>query len=111
MTPEEARTHCLSQPHAWSDFPFGPEAEVFKVGQKMFALLPIDAERPYLSLKGDPDWNEVLRQNYQSVQPAYHMNKRHWNMVYLDGEVPDDEICEMIETSYRLVARSLPKAK
>ena len=74
----------------------------------MFALLPTDPPLS-VSLKCDPDFAEVLRENYEAVQPGYHLNKRHWNTVTVDGSIPDDEIEEMVDMSYRLVVAKMTK--
>lgn len=104
------RDYCLSRKAAKAEFPFGPEAEVFKVMGKMFALIPTDANPPSISLKCDPVLAEMLRQTYPAVIPGYHLNKRHWNTVTSDGSVPDDELLEMIDNSYALVVKGLTKA-
>jgi predicted DNA-binding protein (MmcQ/YjbR family) len=74
----------------------------------MFALLPHSADPPHLSLKCDPEWSAVLRNAYNAVGPGYHLNKKHWNTIVLDGSISDDEIEELIEHSYALVVESLP---
>ena len=104
------RDYCLGLKAAKAEFPFGPEAEVFKVMGKMFALIPTDANPPTISLKCDPVLAEMLRQTYPAVIPGYHMNKRHWNTVTSDGTIPDDELLEMIDNSYALVVKGLTKA-
>lgn len=96
---------CASQAGAAETYPFGPNTAVYKVDGRMFALIPRDADPPRINLKCDPDWSEVLRNAYPAVQPGYHQNKKHWNTVTLDGSIPDDEIVELIEHSYELVAR------
>jgi len=93
------------------EFPFGPEAMVFKVMGKMFALVG-HAQIPLrVSLKCDPDLAIALRMAYEAVTPAYHMNKQHWNTVILDGTLPDEEIISMIDDSYDLVVKRLKKAE
>ena len=103
----DAAAECRRFPGVDSYFPFGPTVEVFRVGSKMFALLGTDGRD--ISLKCDPVLAEVLRQNFEGVTAGYHLNKRHWNTVRLDGSVPDEQVREMIEHSYRLVFDSLPK--
>jgi len=110
MSREELVGYCLSLKGAVSDFPFGPEAQVFKVMGKMFALVPTDAPLR-ISLKCDPTWAVILRETYAAVTPAYHMNKRHWNGITMDGSIPDDEVLEMIDHSYQLVVKSLTLAQ
>ena len=75
----------------------------------MFALMPRGGEPPHIILKCDPEWSQVLREAYAAVRPGYHLNKKHWNTIVLDGTVPDDEVAELIEHSYRLVVESLPQ--
>lgn len=105
----ELRGICLSLTGATEDFPFGPEVAVYKVGGKMFALLPIEAEPTTISLKCDPVEAELLREMYAAVVAGYHLNKKHWNTVTVDGEIPDGRIKEMIEDSYTLVRQKLTK--
>ena len=109
MNRDEVREYCLSMKGAVSEFPFGPDAEVFKVMGKMFALIPVSANTVSISLKCDPVLAEVLRENYAAVIPGYHLNKRHWNTVVIDGTIPPDEINEMIDNSYQLVVNGLTK--
>lgn len=103
------RDYCLSMTGAYEEFPFGPEAAVYKVKSKMFALIPVEANPLSISLKCDPAEAVILRQNYDAVQPGYHMNKKHWNTITIDGEIDDDRIQEMIEDSYVLVRQKLKK--
>lgn len=105
------RDYCLSMTGAYEEFPFGPEAAVFKVKNKMFALIPVDEDPPSISLKCDPVEAVILRENYKAVQPGYHMNKKHWNTVTSDGEIEDDRLHEMIEDSYILVRQKLKKSE
>jgi predicted DNA-binding protein (MmcQ/YjbR family) len=106
------KTACSQMRGAEASHPFGEGALVFKVMGKIFALMPdklAAGDIPQLNLKCDPDLAEILRQTYDAVQPGYHMNKRHWNTVHVDGTIPEDEILEMIDHSYDLVVSSLPK--
>jgi predicted DNA-binding protein (MmcQ/YjbR family) len=109
MNAEDFRAYCLGKSAATEGTPFGPEDIVFKVGGKMFALLAFEEVPPKANLKCDPDLALELRDRYEQVEPGYHMNKKHWNTVVLDGVIPDKELCEMIDHSYDLVAGSLPK--
>jgi len=111
MNIETFREYCLSKPAATEDTPFGPGNIVFKVGGKMFALAALDEVPPAVNLKCDPDLALELRDRYAQVRPGYHMNKKHWNMVELDGVIPEKEIREMVDHSYDLVVRSLSKAR
>jgi predicted DNA-binding protein (MmcQ/YjbR family) len=100
---------CLNLTGTVEEFPFGPDVAVFKVSGKMFAMIPVVADPPSISLKCDPVEAEMLRKMYNAVQPGYHLNKKHWNTVTIDGEIPDERIIEMIEDSYTLVRQKLSK--
>jgi predicted DNA-binding protein (MmcQ/YjbR family) len=111
VSPEDLRGRCLSFPGAVETFPFGPRTSVFKVADKMFALCQV-AEHPLrVSLKCEPALAEQLRQLHNAVAPGYHLNKRHWNTVTIDGSLPDEMIGDMVEDSYDLVVSRLPKAR
>jgi predicted DNA-binding protein (MmcQ/YjbR family) len=102
MTSEELRATCLSLPGAVEERPFrDPEVTTFKVSGKIFAITRFEAR---VSLKCDPDLAAQLRLTYPEIQPGYHLNKRHWNTVALDGTLPDDMVRSLIEDSYALVA-------
>lgn len=105
------REYCLSKPLATEGTPFGPDVLVFKVGGKMFALAALDEMPTTVNLKCDPDWALDLRDRYEQVRPGYHMNKKHWNTVEIEGIIPKAELRKMIDHSYELVAASLPKAR
>ena len=109
MKTTDARALCAAKPGAVETYPFGSGTTVYKVGGKMFALMPRGSEPPHISLKCDPEWSQVLREAYAAVRPGYHLNKKHWNTIVLDDTVPDDEVSELIEHSYRLVVDSLPQ--
>ena len=83
---------------------------VFKVGGRMFALTNLEADPLRVSLKCEPDLAELLRSEHPAVQPGYHLNKRHWNTLTLDGSLPDDLVDELIQRSYELVVAKLPKS-
>jgi predicted DNA-binding protein (MmcQ/YjbR family) len=108
MNSAELHDYCLSFNGAEETFPFGPRTSVFKVGKKMFALSQLGAESLRVSLKCDPQLAPALRAANQAVIPGYHLNKRHWNTVIIDGSLPDDAIRDMIEDSYDLVVSKLP---
>src|SRR5262245_50464880 len=103
MNPDQLRDHCLSFSAAEETFPFGPTVSVFKVEGKMFALSQLGADSLRVSLKCDPEIAEALRGAHAAVLPGYHLNKRHWNTVIIDGSVSDAVIRDMIEDSYDLV--------
>ena len=111
MDANELRQWCLRHPGAIEDFPFGPEHSVFKVAGKMFALSQL-AEQPLrVSLKCEPQLAEQLRTTHPAVLPGYHLNKRHWNTVIIDGSIPEVMIRDMIEDSYDLVVSKLPMSR
>lgn len=109
MNIESFREYCLSKKGVTEELPFGPDTLVYKVMGKMFALTGLDSERFRMSLKNAPEKNEELRAEYASVTGAYHMNKRHWNTVSVDGTVKDNVLKEWIDDSYEIVVRNLPK--
>ncbi len=111
MDYQQARDYLLSRPEAWEDFPFGPDVAVMKIKGKMFATLAVSKDSPRCNLKCDPDEAVMVRDIFESVIPGYHMNKRHWNTVILDGDVPRGEIERMIDNSYALVVKSLKKSE
>jgi predicted DNA-binding protein (MmcQ/YjbR family) len=84
---------------------------VFEVAGKLFALCPVDVDPAEVSFKCDPTLATALRSTYRAVRPGYHLNKRHWNTVTLDGSVDDDEVEEWIDHSYELVVAKLPRTK
>jgi len=90
--------------------PFGPDVDVLKVGGKIFAILSPESSPESISLKCDPDQAIELRLRYASVIPGYHLNKRLWNTVQLDGTIPNDEILRMVTHSYDQVVAGLPKS-
>ena len=117
---QACRDHCLMQLQSIEDFPFGPDIYVYKVVGKIFAILSeslvptaaaTNTKLGSINLKCDPTEAVMLRQIFPAITPGYHMNKQHWNTVQLDGSVPVNEIKRMIENSYALVVKSLPKAK
>ena len=111
MTGGELRDLCLIFPGSAETFPFGPETSVFKVAGKMFVLCRL-AESPLrVSLKCEPSLAEQLRAAHPAVSPGYHLNKRHWNTVIIDGSIPEQAIKDMIEDSYDLVVSRLPPSR
>ncbi|MBS4066669.1 MAG: MmcQ/YjbR family DNA-binding protein [Chitinophagaceae bacterium] len=103
MNIETIRDYCLSKEGAEETLPFGPHVLVYKVNSKAFLLLPLDEESLRFNVKCDPDLALELREQYSSVHPGYHMNKRHWNTVFVDGSIPYKLIKEWIDHSYDLV--------
>jgi predicted DNA-binding protein (MmcQ/YjbR family) len=109
MNKRKLMDYLIGKQSAKPGYPFGPGTLVFKVGGKMFALLAED-EKPWtMNLKADPDDALALRAAYPSIMPGYHMNKRYWNTIILDGSLPDPLIRELIDQSYDLVVRGLTK--
>jgi len=111
MTPAELRECCLSFPGAEETFPFGPRTSVFKVEGKMFALSALGEDSLRVSVKCEPALAEALRAAHASVLPGYHLNKRHWNTLVLDGSLTDAVLRDMVEDSYDLVVSALPRAR
>ena len=109
MDRDELKAQCLALPGASEEFPFGDEVSVFKVGGKMFALSHLDGEPLQLSVKCDPDLAAQLRASYPAIAPGYHLNKRHWNTITLDGSLPDRMVTDLLGDSYDLVVASLPR--
>ena len=109
MNAAELRDRCLSFAGAEETFPFGPGTSVFKVAGKMFALAQLGSASLRVSLKCEPGLAEALRAAHDAVIPGYHLNKRHWNTVILDGSLPDGTVEDMIEDSYDLVVSKLAK--
>jgi predicted DNA-binding protein (MmcQ/YjbR family) len=105
-----AHNYLLSRPESWEDYPFGPEFAVFRIGKLMFAGLHERHGATCINLKCDPEEALILRDVFTAVTPGYHMNKSHWNTVRLDGSIPRGEIERMIDRSYALVVRRLPRA-
>jgi predicted DNA-binding protein (MmcQ/YjbR family) len=105
------REYCLSKPCATESTPFGPNVLVFKVSGKMFALAALDEVPTTVNLKCDPDLALELRDRYEQVRPGYHMNKKHWNTVGIESDIPDAELRKMVDYSYDLVAKRLPKPR
>jgi predicted DNA-binding protein (MmcQ/YjbR family) len=102
-------TYLLSKKGSHKEFPFGPNAAVFKVHERMFALVAWMEKPVKITLKCDPDDADVLRSLFEGVEPGYHMNKTHWNTVTLDETVPDSIVLDMIDASYSLVVKKAGK--
>ena len=119
MDHQSVRDYLLSKPEAWEDFPFYPDVAVMKVKNKMFATLSpantkeIEEHSNHyrMNLKCDPHEAIQLRDVFDSVLAGYHMNKKHWNTIILNGEVPMGELQRMIDNSYALVLKSMTKAE
>jgi predicted DNA-binding protein (MmcQ/YjbR family) len=109
MTADELKQACLTLLGSRETFPFDGETSVFKVGGKMFALSHLAGRPLQVSLKCDPDFAAHLRATYPAIIPGYHLNKKHWNTVTIDGSLPAEMIVDMIRDSYDLVVEGLPK--
>jgi predicted DNA-binding protein (MmcQ/YjbR family) len=108
MNLEEYRSYCLAKEHVTEEFPFDSDTLVFKVAGKMFALANIN-DFASVNLKCDPEKALELREKYPAVLPGYHMNKKHWNTILLDGSLPDRLLKIWIDESYFNVVTTLPK--
>ena len=106
---ESFRAYCLQKQGVTESFPFDAKTLVFKVGSKMFALTSLDNPDFSVNLKCDPERAIVLREAYPAIREGYHMSKKHWNTVAIDGSLPDDFIRELIDHSYDLVVRKMTK--
>ncbi len=111
MNIEEFRTYCLSKKQVTETFPFDEVTLVFKVAEKMFALTGLESEEFTVNLKCDPERAIELREEYEEVQPGYHMSKKHWNTVSFEGMLSDTFLKELIDHSYTLVVESFSKKK
>lgn len=110
MNIEDFREYCLSKNKVTEEFPFDEVTLVFKVCNKLFALTGLDNPEFAINLKCDPEWAEELRETYDGViVPGYHMNKKHWNTVYVNGSIPEKLLRKLIDHSYSLVVKGLPK--
>ncbi|MBX3255855.1 MAG: MmcQ/YjbR family DNA-binding protein [Chitinophagaceae bacterium] len=105
MNVEQIREYCLSRSGAGESLPFGPDVVVFKVDEKIFLLLSLDTTPVQFNVKCDPAKAEELRDEYACVLPGYHMNKKHWNTVVVDGSVSTRLLKEWINDSYELVRK------
>lgn len=108
MDIESFRNYCISKPFVTEEFPFDNNTLVFKVMGKMFALTNVEAFAS-INLKCDPEMAVVLRESFSSVIPGYHMNKKHWNTVMMDGSISDELIKKWTDISFQLVVDKLPK--
>jgi predicted DNA-binding protein (MmcQ/YjbR family) len=105
---EELRDYCLLKPAVTEGFPFGEETLVFKVAGKLFLLIGLEQANRF-NVKCDPELAQELRERHPEVQPGYHMNKKMWNTVYMDGTLTRRQLLDMIDHSYSEVVKGLPK--
>jgi predicted DNA-binding protein (MmcQ/YjbR family) len=101
---KQVHEYLLSFSGAKLDYPFGEEVAVYKINDKMFALMQEDKEPVNLSLKSDPELANVLKEKYASVMPGYHLNKKHWISIVLSGEISWEEVKDLVVLSFNLVA-------
>ncbi len=109
MDIEQIRDYCLLKKEVTEDTPFGHGTLVFKVSGKIFLLLSLDSEELRFNVKCDPDKAIELREEFFCVLPGYHMNKKYWNTIIVDGSIPSSKLKEWIDHSYHEVVQSLPK--
>ncbi|MEO6456372.1 MAG: MmcQ/YjbR family DNA-binding protein [Ginsengibacter sp.] len=105
MNIEDIRLYALSLPEAEETFPFGDNVIVFKINNKAFLLLPLDADGLRFNVKCDPEYAIELREQYSCIQPGYHMNKKHWNTIFADGTLTGLQLKKFILDSYSLVKK------
>jgi len=111
MNYDLARAYLLSKPEAAEDYPFDPEVAVYRIRGKIFATLVEKAGLGQMNLKCDPDEALALRDIFSAIIPGYHMNKKHWNTIRLDGSVPLGELERMMDNSYLLIIAGMPRHK
>ncbi len=109
MNIEDVRNFCLRKPGVTESFPFNETTLVFKVAGKMFALLDLSEENRGITIKSDPEIAVQLREQFKEVTPAYHMSKKHWNGISLNGNLKEEQVTSWINASYDLVVKSLTK--
>ena len=109
MDREGMLAYLGGRPGSVEAYPFGDDVAVFKVGGRVFALCGLSGQPGSVSLKCDPTLAEALRDRFPAVRPGYHLNKRHWNTIELDGSVPADELAELVDHSWELVVAKLPR--
>ncbi|GAB3762458.1 MmcQ/YjbR family DNA-binding protein [Spirosoma pomorum] len=110
MNVEALRIYCLAKPNVTESFPFDEVTLIFKVGNKIFAMLDTESRPTTMALKCDSERAVQLREEFDAVQPGYHMNKKHWNTITVDSSVKSRDLQDWIDHSYELVFQSLPKA-
>ena len=111
MTLDRLLDHSLSKSEVEETFPFGPDVLVLKVRQKVFLLIPLNSDPIQFNAKCDPERAILLREEYASIIPGYHMNKKHWNTIILDGTIPSSLVLELVDHSYDLVSDTTTKKK
>lgn len=104
ITHKEVEEYVLGMPNAKLDYPFGKDVAVYKIDDKMFALIAEGTTPVRISLKCDPKLSQMLREKYETVMPGYHLNKKHWNTIVLSGQLEWPEVQDLIRHSYLLVS-------
>jgi predicted DNA-binding protein (MmcQ/YjbR family) len=105
---EEIRAYCLSKPVVTEDLPFDEHTLVTRVGNKIFCFISLDSEPLRISLKAEPEKAQQLREQYEAIQPGYHLNKTHWNTITLNSSISFTLVKDLIDDSYQLIFKSLP---
>lgn len=103
------KSYLLAKPYTDLSFPFGDDVEVYKVKGKMFALIGVHNDLDMINLKCDPDESLALQDIFSAIKPAYHMNKKHWVSVYIDGTVAQSEVERLMDNSFKLVISKMTK--
>jgi predicted DNA-binding protein (MmcQ/YjbR family) len=111
MNVEQLRDYCSAKEGAEEVLPFGPDTLVYKVNAKIFVLISLDKQPVQFNVKCDPEKALELREEYSAVLPGYHMNKKYWNTIIVDGSIPAKKIQEFIDDSYNLVSANKKKKK
>ena len=111
MNVEEIRNYALSMNDVEETMPFGPDNLVFKINSKIFLLLSLDSDPVRFNVKCDPENAIQMREEFSSILPGYHMNKKHWNTIMVNGELNNEFLKKMIDQSYELVKKKPGKAK
>jgi len=104
LSHKELEEYILSMPNARLEYPFGKGAAVYKVGEKIFAIIAEGSKPARVSLKCDPQLAQTLRERYETVLPGYHLNKKHWNTIVCTGQLSNDEVFDLVRHSHQLVA-------
>ena len=104
MSHKEVEKYILSMPNARLDYPFDEKTAVYKIDEKMFAIIPEDKSPVTISLKCDPGLSKVLRDKYETIMPGYHLNKKHWITILLTGQLTGEEVQDLIRHSYLLAS-------
>lgn len=105
MNIEELRLQALSLPNVTEGFPFGDDVIVYKINERIFLLLPLTTEKLQFNVKCNPEFAVELREQYPCIKPGYHMNKKHWNTIIVDGSLTNKQLIQFVYDSYALFAK------